>query len=90
MQRRDSGRGYVVAVVQVSGDSSTLNLLCAKDQANENCEHRSQIFQQVMKRIPQNVFPLLFPPVLQLLSSSMPLLKKYWASHHLSISEGCV
>ena len=26
-----------------SGDSSVLNLLCAKDQANENCEHRSGI-----------------------------------------------
>ena len=89
MQRKDSGRGYVVAVAQVSGDSSILNLLCAKDQANENCEHRSQIFQQVMKRIPLHVFPLIFPPVLQLLSSSIPLLTKYWAGHHLSISESC-
>ena len=35
-------------------------------------------------------FPLLFPPVLQLLSPSMPLLAKYWASHCLSISESCV
>ena len=31
-------------------------------------------------------FPLLFPPVLQLLSPSMPLFTKYWAGHHLSIS----
>ena len=32
-----------VAVTQVSGGSSVLNLLCAKNQANENCEHRSEI-----------------------------------------------
>ena len=49
----DSGRGYspvclkgsticcaLVAVAQVGEGSSVLNLLCAKDQANENCEHR--------------------------------------------------
>ena len=30
----------LVAVAQVDGGSSVLNLLCAKDQANENCEHR--------------------------------------------------
>ena len=30
-----------VAVTQEGGDSSVLMLLCAKDQANENCEHRS-------------------------------------------------
>ena len=33
----------LVAVTQVGGGSSVLNLLCAKDQANENCEHRSCI-----------------------------------------------
>ena len=33
----------LVAVAQVGGDSFVLNLLCAKDQANENCEHRSGI-----------------------------------------------
>ena len=33
----------LVAVTQVGGGSSVLNLLCAKDQANENCEHRSGI-----------------------------------------------
>ena len=33
----------LVAVAQVGGDFSVLNLLCAKDQANENCEHRSDI-----------------------------------------------
>ena len=36
-------QGYLVAVAQVGGGSSVLNLLCAKDQANENCEHRSGI-----------------------------------------------
>ena len=35
-------QGLLIAVVQVSGDSSVLNL-CAKDQAIENCEHRSGI-----------------------------------------------
>ena len=30
----------LVAVAQVGEGSSVLNLLCAKDQANENCEHR--------------------------------------------------
>ena len=61
----------LVAVTQAGGGSSVLNLLCAKDQTNENCEHRSsieQIFRQVMKRIPWHIFPLLLPPVLQLLS----------------------
>ena len=33
----------LVAVVQLGGGSFVLNLLCAKDQANENCEHRSGI-----------------------------------------------
>ena len=32
----------LVAVAHVCGGSSVLNL-CAKDQANENCEHRSGI-----------------------------------------------
>ena len=52
----DSGRGYspvclkgsticcaLVAVAQVGEGSSVLNLLCAKDKANENCGHRSGI-----------------------------------------------
>ena len=34
-------------------------------------------------------FPLLFLPILKLLSPSMPLLTKYWAGHHLSISKSC-
>ena len=33
----------LVAVAQAGGGSSVLNLLCVKDQANENCEHRSGI-----------------------------------------------
>ena len=47
------------AVTQAGGGSSVLTLLCAKNQANENCEHRSgiqQIFQQAMKGIPWHVF----------------------------------
>ena len=76
MQLRSSGRGSssvcskgstiscaLVAVTQVGGGSSVLNLLYAKDQANENCEHRSgieQIFWQVMKGIPWQVFPTTF------------------------------
>ena len=35
----------LVAVVEASGGSSVLNLLCSKDQANENWEHRSGIQQ---------------------------------------------
>ena len=34
-------------------------------------------------------FPLLFSPSLQLLSPSMPLLTKFGAGLHLSISENC-
>ena len=30
----------LVAVAQVGGSSSALNLLGSKDQTNENCEHR--------------------------------------------------
>ena len=33
----------LVAVTQTGGGSSVLNLLCAKYQDNENCEHRSGI-----------------------------------------------
>ena len=73
---KDSGRGYspvcpegsticcaLVAVTQAGEGSSVLNLLCAKDQANENCEHRpgiQQIFWQVIKAIPQHIFPTAF------------------------------
>ena len=76
MQLKDSGRGFspmcpegsticydLVAVAQVGEGSSVLNLFCAKDQANENCGHRSgikQIFQQVMNGIPQHAFPTAF------------------------------
>ena len=54
VQLRDSGRGYspmcpkgsticgtLVAVGQAGEGASVLNLLCAKDQAKQNCEHRS-------------------------------------------------
>ena len=47
----------------MGGGSSVLNLLCTKDQASENCEHRSgiwQIFRQVVKGIPRHVFPTAF------------------------------
>ena len=33
----------LVAVAQAGGGSSVLNFLCAKDHANENCEHKSGI-----------------------------------------------
>ena len=36
-------RSALVAVAQVGGGFSVLDLLCAKDQVNENCEHRSSI-----------------------------------------------
>ena len=52
-----------VAVTQAGGGSSVLTLLCAKNQANENCEHRSdiwQIFWQAMKEISWHVFPTAF------------------------------
>ena len=53
----------LVTVSQVDKGSSVLNLLCANHQANENCWHRSgiyQFFQQVMKGIPQHAFPTAF------------------------------
>ena len=53
---KDSGRGYspvcpegsticcaLVAVTQAGEGSSVLSILCAKDWANENYEHRSDI-----------------------------------------------
>ena len=40
----------LVAAAQVGGGSSVLNLLCAKDQANENCEH-SQVFSRFSGRL---------------------------------------
>ena len=36
------------------------------------------------------LFPLLFRLVLQLLSPSISLLTKYWATHNIPISESCV
>ena len=59
-----------VAITQAGGGSSVLTLLCAKDQANENFEHWSdiqQIFGQAMKGIPWHLFhTAFFPPILQL------------------------
>ena len=43
-----------------------------------------------MKGIPQQVFPTVFPPVLQLLPPSMLLLTKYWAGHHLPFLKLCL
>ena len=56
VQMRDSSRGYspvcpegsticctLVAVSQAGESSSVLNVICAKNWANENCEHRSDI-----------------------------------------------
>ena len=37
-----------VAVAQAGEGSSVLNLLCAKDQANENCEHRVRYFADLL------------------------------------------
>ena len=83
----------LVAIAQVGEGSSVLNLLCAEDQADENCEHRSGIFSRFSSRLWRGFlstfFSLLFPPILQFLSPSMPLLTNYWAGHHLFISESC-
>ena len=43
MDRRAAVVELRVVVAQVSGGSSVLGLLYAKDQANENCERRSGI-----------------------------------------------
>ena len=56
MQLRDSGRGYspvcpedsticyaLVAVAQAGEGFSILNILCAKDKGNENCEHKLDV-----------------------------------------------
>ena len=41
----------LVAIAQVGEGSSVLNLLCAEDQADENCEHRSGIFSRFSSRL---------------------------------------
>ena len=100
VQLRDSGRGYspvcpedsticyaLVAVAQVGEGSSILNILCAKDKGNENCEHKldiQQIFQQVVKGIPQHIFPTAFPSCSSAHLSSYATAYKYWAGHHPS------
>ena len=40
---KDTICGVPVAVIQAGGGSSVLTLLCAKNQTNENYEHRSEI-----------------------------------------------
>ena len=81
-------RGYLLAVSQGGGGYFVLNFLCAKDQAKGNST--GQVFSRFSRRLWRGFlgmfFPLLFPPILQLLSPSMPLFTKYWASHHLFIS----
>ena len=62
----------LVAAAQVGGGSSVLNLLCAKDQANEN---RAQVrylagFPAGYEGIPSHVFPTVF--------SSLPLAPLSW------------
>ena len=55
--------GWAPVVVTQAGGGSSVLTLCAKDQANENCERRSdiwQIFQQAMKGIPWHIFPTAF------------------------------
>ena len=54
--------GSTICCAQAGEGSSVFNL-CAKDQGNENCEHRSgiqQIFQQAMKGIPWHIFSSAF------------------------------
>ena len=90
----------LVAVAQAGEYSFVLNLLCAKDQASENWSAQvtalvsiGQAFSRFSSRLWRGFlstfFPLLFPPILQLLSPSMTLLTKYLAGHHLRISESC-
>ena len=45
--------------------------------------------QAFSKELLGTFFPLLFPPILQLLSPILPLLTKYWADHRLFVSESC-
>ena len=52
--------------------------------------HLAVFLARYWKGILGTFFPMLFPPVLQLLSPSMPQFTKYWADCHLSIYESCV
>ena len=84
--------GSSISCALVYGVSSVLNL-CAKDQVNENCEQQVRYLADFLvgyegDSLVGTFFPLLSPPVLQLLSPSMPLFD--WPGHHLSISESCV
>ena len=92
VQLRNSGRGYLLAVSQQAGGYFVLNLLCAKDQAKKNWAQVRYLedFPEGYEGDSLACFShCFFPPVLQLLSPSMPLLTKYWAGHHLFISESC-
>ena len=64
MQLWDSGRSYspvcpegstlccaLITVTQVDEGSSVLHLLFAKDHANENCEHKSEVFSRFSGRL---------------------------------------
>ena len=101
VQLRDSSRGYspvcpkasticsaLVAVAQESGGSYVLNLLCPRIRPMKSVS-TGQVFSRSSGRLWKGFlctfFPLLFPPALQLLTPSMPLLAKYWAGHHLSL-----
>ena len=84
--------GALVAVAQAGGSSSVLNLLCAKDQAMKTVAPIRVLADFLASYEVDSLihfFQLLFPPILKLLSPSMPLLTKYWANHHLSNSKSC-
>ena len=106
MQLRNSGRGYspvhpkssticcaLVAVAQVGEGSLSLIFFVPRIRPVKTVS-TGQVFSRFSSRLWRGIlssfFPLLFPPVLQLFSPSMPLLTKYWAGHHLSISESCI
>ena len=70
----------LVAVAQVGGDSSALNLFVPSIRPMKimgTVQAFSSFFQQDMRGFLGTFVPLLFPSVLQLLSPSMPLLTKY-------------
>ena len=59
----------LVAVTQAGGGSSVLNL-CAKDQANENCKHRSGYEGESLAHFPHCFFIPSFSSSLQGLEPS--------------------
>ena len=69
--------GSSISCALVDGVSSVHNL-CAKDQVSENCEQQVRYLADFLvgyegDSLVGTFFPLLPPPVLQLLSPSMPL-----------------